>query len=73
MDIEGLDLALTRRHHELHELYRTVKLKQSVLDKGVNTYRLVWKKHVRVTAELHHSRIMTRVTRKNRTVVDKLL
>ncbi|KAL8615843.1 hypothetical protein ACOMHN_048551 [Nucella lapillus] len=72
-DIDGLDLALTRRHHDLHDLYKMVKLKQSLLEKGENMYNVRWKEYINVSSSLKRAKAQRHLDCKNRAIVDQLM
>ena len=72
-DVDGLDLALNRRFHELQYLYTTIKLKQSLLAKGENSYDVRWKEHVALTARLRKTKALRRLDQRHRAMLDDLL
>ena len=72
-DVDGLDLALNRRFHELQDLYTTIKLKQSLLEKAENRYRIRWKEHMAITANLKKTRALRKLDQKHRNTINELL
>ena len=71
--VDGLDLALNRRFHELQDLYKMIKLKQSLLEKGENRYNIRWKEHQAITANLKKTKALRKLDQKHRNTIDKLL
>jgi hypothetical protein len=71
-ETDGLDLALIRRTHELQDLYRAVKLRQSLLEKGENMYNIRLREHEDITAKLSKTRALRRMDHKKRKTLDML-